>query len=340
MRTKPYIIVVCAAIVAFGALWLPSHATQEEINIYSSRKTYLIEPILRQFTEQTGVKVNLITDKAGKLIARLEQEAHISPADVLITTDVGNLQLAKEKGLFQPTKKEAIQQAIPSHLRDADHYWFGLTTRTRALFYAKNRVNKGQLGGYESLADPKWKGKILIRSATNIYNQSLIASRIAKYGEKQTRQWLNGIVTNFARSPKGGDTDQLRAIAKGEGDIAVANSYYYGRLQSSTSPEDQKVVKEVGIHFPNPAHINISGLGIMKHAPNKTNAIKLLEFLLQKNIQEQFANLNHEEPVVLGVERSPVVTGWGKYPKDSLPLSTIAKYNQTAIRLAEQAGWR
>lgn len=321
-----------------------AEVTSQEVNVYSSRKTYLIKDVLDIFTERTGIKVNLITDSAPKLVARLVQEGALTPADIFITTDIGNLVHAKEQGVLKSVESDVLRAAIPAYLRDPDNIWYGLTIRTRALFYARDRVNPEQLSTYEALANPEWNNKILVRSSSNIYNQSLIASLIDEHGVAQTEEWAKGLVANFARHPQGGDTDQMRAVAAGEGDVAIANSYYYGRLLASDKPEDQAVVEKVAIFFPNQAgrgaHINISGAAVTKHAKHTQAAIALLEFLVSDEAQELFAAQNHEAPVVPGVELSDVVASWGGYKRDNRPLANVAHYYVDAIKLADRVGWK
>ena len=325
-----------------------SEATAKEtetpvVNVYSSRKEFLIRDVLDGFTEETGIKVNLITDKAGKLIARMEQEGDLSPADVLITTDVGNLHLAKTKGLLQPVSSSTLEYAIPASLRDEENYWFGVTKRIRAIFYAKDRVTPEEIQSYENLADEKWKGKLLIRSSSNVYNQSLIAAQITKNGVEQTEAWIQSPAA-IARPPRGGDTDQIRAIAAGVGDIAVANSYYYGRLMASDAPEDQEVVSKVGIYFPNQenqgAHVNISGVAMAAHAPNQRNATLLMEYLVTEEAQKRLADENYESAILQNVEDSDIVKQWGEFKEDATSLSAIAQHNLEAITIADKAGWK
>ncbi|MCH2038419.1 MAG: Fe(3+) ABC transporter substrate-binding protein [Rickettsiales bacterium] len=314
------------------------------VNVYSSRKEFLIRDVLDQFSQDTGIKVNLITDKAGKLIARMEQEGSLSPADVLITTDVGNLYLAKTKNLLQPVRSDALEASIPSYLRDDESQWFGLTKRVRAIFYAKDRVNPLEIESYENLADEKWKGRLLIRSSGNVYNQSLVAAQIATHGEEATEAWIRAIVGNFARNPEGGDTDQIRSVAAGVGDIAVANSYYYGRLMASDVAKDQEVVSKVGIYFPNQdkqgVHVNITGIGMAANAPNQRNATLLMEYLVTEPAQKIFAEANHESAILADVSDSEVVQSWGAFKEDSLALSDIAKHNVDALKISDKAGWK
>lgn len=314
------------------------------VNVYSSRKEFLIKDVLDQFTEETGIKVNLITDKAGKLVARMEQEGALSPADVFITTDVGNLYLAKTKNLLQPLRSQTLESTIPANLRDKENYWFGVTKRVRAIFYAKDKVNPQEIQSYENLADEKWKGKVLIRSSSNVYNQSLIASQIAAHGEDETMQWIQALVGNFARNPEGGDTDQIRSVAAGVGDIAIANSYYYGRLMASDLEADKDVIAKVGIYFPNQelqgTHVNISGIAMAAHAPNQRNATLLMEYFVSEQAQKLLAEINHESAILQDITDSTIVESWGNFKEDSMSLTDIAKHNIDAIKIADKAGWK
>lgn len=323
---------------------LPVEQEGAVVNVYSSRKETLTQPLFDEFTAQTGITIRFISDKAGKLISRLKQEGENTPADVFLTSDVANLGYAKSLGLLTPAEPDILHKNIPVEYRDPEGYWFGLTLRARALFYAKDRVKESDLSSYEDLADPYWKGKVLIRSSSNVYNQSLISSMIEAHGKEYTENWAKGLVANFARTPQGGDTDQIKAVAAGEGDIAVANTYYYGRLQASEKPEDQAVVEKVGIFFPNQdgrgAHVNVSGGGIVKYAKHKANAQRLLEFLSNAKAQHIYAEANHEYPVMQGIPASDVADSWGAFKKDALPLASLANYRSDVLKIADRVGWR
>ena len=265
------------------SLALPAGAS-DVVNIYSARKEALILPVLERFKAETGIDFKLVTGKAGELLKRLELEGEATPADLLITVDAGNLQRARDAGVLQPIENEVLSKAIPAALRDRDNYWFGLSQRARVIMYDRNKVDPAELSTYEALADPKWKGRICIRSSSNIYNQSLVASMIEANGVEKTEAWARGLVANFARKPGGGDTDQLRAAAAGLCDIAIANTYYFGRLANSDKDKDRAVVEALGIFWPNQgdrgAHVNVSGAGITKNARHRAAAERLLEFLV------------------------------------------------------------
>lgn len=334
----PTLIAACAALAAADA------ARAAEVNVYSARKEALIRPLLDAFTADSGIEVRLVTGKAGQLHERLAAEGRNSPADVFLTVDAGNLHRAREAGLLRPVRSAVLEAAVPARWRDPDGYWFGFSLRARVLVYAADRVAPGELSTYEALADPAWRGRILVRSSGNIYNQSLIASLIAANGAEATEAWARGLVANMARTPKGGDTDQIRAVAAGEGDVAIANTYYYGALAASDAPADRAVVAATGVFFPNRdgrgAHVNVSGAGICAHAPNAESALALLEHLAGPEAQEAFARLNHEFPVRAGVPVSGVVAAWGDVRMDDLPLAVLGARNREAIELADRAGWR
>ena len=316
----------------------------EEVNIYSGRKEALIKPALDQFTEKTGIKVNLVTGKADALMQRLLVEGSASPADILIASDVGRLSRAKSKGLFQTINSDELLKQVPENFRDVDAHWFGLSLRARPIFYAKDRVDASELISYEGLVKQNWQGRICIRSSSNIYNQSLVASFLNANGEAATQTWLKGFVDNFARKPTGGDTDQLRAIAAGVCDIAIANTYYYGRLLNSSKEEDQDVAKKIAIFWPNQAdrgvHVNVSGAGLVKSAKNVSNAVKLIEFLASSDIQQWYAEVNNEYPVVKNVQPSATLAAWGSFKSDDVALTELGVLNAKAVMMMDVATWR
>lgn len=331
-------------VAAAAALAAADAAMAAEVNVYSARKEALIRPLLDAFTADSGIEVRLVTGKAGQLHERLAAEERNSPADVFLTVDAGNLHRAREAGLLRPVRSAVLEEAVPARWRDPDGYWFGFSLRARVLVYAADRVAPGELSTYEALADPAWRGRILVRSSGNVYNQSLIASLIAANGAEATEAWARGLVANMARTPKGGDTDQIRAAAAGEGDVAIANTYYYGALAASDDPADRAVVAATGVFFPNRdgrgTHVNVSGAGICAHAPNPESALALLEYLAGPEAQEAFARLNHEFPVRAGVPVSGAVAAWGDVRMDDLPLAVLGARNREAIELADRAGWR
>ena len=317
---------------------------KDVINVYTHRHYDTDQELFEQFTQETGIKVNVVKAKADELIKKLEMEGKDTPADVLISVDVARLHRAKDKGLLQSIKSKTLEKSIPENLRDTDMQWFSLTKRGRVIVYSLDRVNPEELSTYEDLANPKWKGKILVRSSSNSYNQSLIASMIAANGEEATKEWIKGIVGNFAREPKGNDRAQATAVVAGEGDIAIMNTYYIGKMLNSSNPEEVKVAKNVGVFFPNQdrrgTHINVSGIGVTKHAKNKANAVKFIEFLASKKAQNKFASANYEYPVNPEVKASPLVQSWGEFKADDVQLELLGKYNSKAVKIADEAGWK
>jgi iron(III) transport system substrate-binding protein len=319
-------------------------ASAAEVNVYSSRHYDTDKSLYQTFTQQTGIKVNIIEGRDDELIERIRTEAGNSPADILITVDAGRLWRAQNADILQPIKSKTLEDAVPSYLREPTGLWFGLTKRARVIIYNKSTVKPSELSTYEDLADPKWKGRLLIRSSTNVYNQSLAGSILAARGEKATEEWARGIVANLARRPQGGDSDQILAVAAGEGDIAVSNTYYFGRIAGSKKPEDQAVAAKVGVFFPNQndrgTHVNISGAGVMKNAPNKENAVKFLEYLVSSPAQKIFAEGNYEYPVSKDAEIAPVIASWGSFKEDNLNAAVFGKNNEEALKIMDRAGWK
>ncbi len=319
-------------------------ATEQVVNVYSHRHYEVDQDIFNRFEAETGIRVNVVKAGADELITRLESEGAKSPADLLVTVDAGRLVLAKSKNLLQAVSSPILQQNIPAYLRDAENYWFGQTVRTRMLVYTKDRVQPEDLSTYEDLTSEKWRGRLLVRSSDNIYNQSLLASMVAHGGTEAAEDWARGIVANFARKPKGNDRDQVIAIASGQGDLAIVNSYYVGKLMQSDEPGERAAVENIGVFFPNQndrgAHINISGAGVTAHAPNRENAIKLLEFLSRDDVQELFAEANSEYPVKAGVPVSALLRSWGDFKQDTLDLNLLGKYNSRAVEIFDRVGWK
>ena len=334
---------IAIVFVATSAVSILAHA-EEFVSVYSARKEVLIKPILDVFTKQTGIKVNLITGKADALLVRLKIEGEASPADVFITVDAGRLQRAKAAGVLQAINSDVLQKNIPENLRDTDSQWFGLSQRARPIFYSKEKVSPQELSTYEDLADPKWHKRLCFRSSSSVYNQSQVASMIHSEGEQATEEWIKKAVANFARSPAGGDTEQLKAVAAGVCDIAIANTYYYGRLTNSDKPSDNAIVDKVGLFWPNQngrgTHVNVSGAAVTKHAKNKQNAVKLIEFLTSDEAQEWYAAVNNEFPVVPEVKSSETLDAWGSFKSDNVALAILGELNKQAVIVMDRAGWR
>ncbi len=314
------------------------------VNVYTHRHYKPDQNIFKMFEEKTGIKVKVINASADELIQKMKMEGKQSPADVLITVDAGRLSRAKDDGLLQSIESELLVSSIPSHLRDVDNQWFGLTKRARIIAYAKDRVKIEDLSTYEDLVNEKWKGKILVRSSSNIYNQSLMASMIANNGEEAAKGWAKGIVANMARSPKGSDRDQIKAVVAGEGDLAIVNSYYVGKMLNSPDDEEVKIAKQVGIFFPNQedngTHINISGAGVAKYAPNKENAILFIEYLIGKEAQQIFTEANYEYPILKSVKAVKDISDWGEFKEDNLELNKLGEFNKKAVFIFDEAAWK
>lgn len=316
---------------------------QAQINIYSHRHYDSDKILFQKFTDQTGIKINVIKGSADQLIERLISEGGNSPADILLTVDAGRLHRAKVAGILQPIESKILSENIPPSMRDEDGYWFGLTVRARVLVYSKERVNPDQLSTYEDLANRKWRGKIAVRSSSNIYNQSLMASIIASNGSRKALSWAKSIRKNMARAPRGSDRDQARAVAAGLADVAIMNTYYLGILANSPDAKDREVFKKVSVFFPNQndrgTHINISGAGITKSSKNKKDAIKFLEFLSGSDSQKTFGSVNYEYPIKIEANQSELLNSWGPFKYDKLNLSVLGANNAEAVKLFDKAGW-
>lgn len=333
-------VMLVAAAVAAGA----PPAAAAEVNVYSARKENLIKPLLERFTQESGIAVNLVTGSADALLKRLEMEGANSPADVFITVDAGRLHRAEVAGVLQPVASKALEKAVPASYRDPQGHWFGLSLRARPIMYARERVDPSELSSYLALADDKWRGRVCMRSSNNIYNQSLVASLIAAHGEERTEQWARGLVANFARSPTGGDTDQLEAVAAGLCDVTAANTYYLGRMLNSDDPDTRALGAKVAVFWPNQdgrgAHVNVSGAGVTSAAPHREAAVRLVEFLVTDAAQQWYAEVNNEYPVKPGVKWSATVRAWGRFKADDLNLDRLGELNAAAVRLMDRAGWQ
>lgn len=318
--------------------------SEKVVNIYTDRHYDSDEAIYAAFTEETGIKVNIVKGKSDELIERLKTEGEDTEADLFITADVGRLYRAQEAGLLQATESAVLEANIPENLREPEGYWFGLTKRARVIVYAKDRVDENELSTYEDLTDPKWKGRLLVRGADSVYNQTLVASLIELEGTEKAKEWAEGIVANLARDPKGGDRDQAKAIAAGVGDIAIMNTYYLGLMLTSSDPEEVKVAEGLGVFFPdqdgNGTHINISGGGVVKGSKNADNALKLLEFLSGEKAQGSYAQANFEFPVLEGAASSEFLVSLGEFKEQELSLSALGAANAEAVRILTEAGWK
>ncbi len=332
------VLSTCA--LALPVILSTSAFASNEVNVYSYRQPHLINPMLEQFTKDTGIKVNVL--HAGKgLVKKIEAEGKLSKADVLLTVDISRVAELAKKGLAQQVKSDVLEKNIPATLRDSDGDWFALTTRARAIYTSKDRVGKLPADfDYIDLAKPEYKGKICIRKGSNKYNVALISSIIEHYGVDVARGFLKGLKANLARKPQGNDRAQIKGVAAGECDYAIANSYYFGKMiTNKKDPKEPEAAKKVFINFPKGklgTHLNISGMALGKYAPNKENAVKLMEFLSSDAAQQMYAELNHEFPVKDGVKRSELVASWGEFTPDTLKLEDIAKHHEQAVKLVEE----
>jgi iron(III) transport system substrate-binding protein len=333
-----------AVAVAFSAMLTPALAQEKIINLYSSRHYQTDEALYDNFTKLTGYKVNRIEAGDDAIIERMKQEGERSPADVLITVDAGRLWRAEQAGLLQPVKSKVLDERIPAALRHPDGLWYGFSVRARPIFYAKGRVDPRAIARYEDLASPALKGKICVRSGSNVYNLSLMSSMIAADGMEKSEQWAKGVVGNMAREPKGGDTDQLKGLAAGECDVALSNTYYYVRLMKSTKADERAMAEKIGVVFPNQgdrgAHVNISGAGVAKHAPHREAAIAFLEYLAGAEAQAYFANGNNEYSVVGGAADNRELSALGTFKQDSLNVATFGRNQPAAQQIYDRAGWK
>ncbi|MGM0633027.1 MAG: Fe(3+) ABC transporter substrate-binding protein [Pseudomonadota bacterium] len=325
-----------------GLLLMPMASA--EVNIYSARQENLIKPILDRFTEQTGIEVNLITAGADELTQRLELEGRNSPADLLLTVDVGRLHRAREAGLLQPVESDELQRQVPEQYRDPEGYWYAMSLRSRIIVYHPDRVDPANLSSYEALADEQWDGRICIRSSSNIYNQSLVASLISHNGVEQTEAWAEALVDNMAREPQGGDRDQIGAVYAGQCDLAVVNSYYLAGMLNAPVADQREIAESVEVFWPNQAdrgaHINVSGAGLSRYAPNREDAVRLMEFLVGEEAQTWYAEANNEYPIREDVPVSDTLAAWGEFKADDLQLQELGIHNTEAVRLMDRAGWR
>lgn len=335
--------------LAFGVAAGVSACTQSGnadsvVNLYSARHYDVDEQLYEQFTEQTGIKVNVLEGKPDELIERIKSEGEQSPADVFVAVDAGRLWRAQEADIFQPVESEVLETAVPENLQEPDNLWFGLTTRARMLVYNQENVNPDELSTYEDLADEQWEGRVCVRSSENVYNQSLVGSMVESIGAEATEDWVGGLVSNFAREPEGGDIDQIKAVASGQCDVAIVNHYYWARLAKSDDPADLEAVEKTALFFPNQegrgTHVNVSGMGLVKGAPNPENAVAFMEFLVSPEAQTVFADSNNEYPVVDGVELDPVVEELGEFKVDTVNVSSYGRNNPTVNEIVDRAGWK
>ncbi|PQJ30033.1 extracellular solute-binding protein [Rubritalea profundi] len=330
-------------IISIGLLAISSlSALANEVTLYTYRHYEADSALYEKFTQKTGIKVNIVKSKADALFERLKSEGSDCKSDLLVTSDAARLVKAKNLGLLQSVESSTLFTNVPANLRDEDNQWFGITVRARVIVYNKDKVKAGAITSYEDLTKPEWKGRVVARSSSNIYNQSLLASMVANKGSKEALLWALKLRKNMARKPQGSDRDQMRAVAAGLADAAIVNTYYIGLLANSQNTKDQEVASKIAVCFPNQdstgTHINISGAGICKYSPNKANALKLLEFLTSVEAQSTFPKTTSEFPLSMKSD-SPLILAWGKFKADNLKLSELGKHNATAAKLFNAANW-
>jgi iron(III) transport system substrate-binding protein len=335
--------IALAAAVLFAAL--PALAQEKVLNLYSSRHYQTDETLYTGFTKLTGIKVNRLEAGEDALIERIRNEGERSPGDVLVTVDAGRLWRAEQLGLFQPVRSALLESRIPASLREPGGHWFGFSTRARIIAYSKMKVRAGEIQTYEELADPKWTGRVCMRSSTNMYNLSLMGALIDHLGEQKAEAWARGVRANLAVEPKGGDTDQLKAVAAGECDVTISNQYYYARLLRSQKPDERQVGERIGVVFPNQntwgTHVNISGAGVLKHAPNREAAIRFLEYLASDDAQRYFADGNNEWPAVAGIKLdNPVLRSFGDFRRDALNVAVLGRNQPTSQKIYDRVAWK
>ena len=341
---KKIIVALVLSFFLSGCSEKPSKTN--EINLYSQRHYEVDKLQYKKFEESTGIKVNVIKANADELIERMRNEGKNSPADLFITVDVGKLYQASQMGLLQKIKIPSILDKVSKDLIDKNGFWIPITYRSRIIVHSKDRVNASELSTYENLANEKWKGRVLVRSSSNAYNQALMSSIIANLGADDAAKWSEALVENFARDPKGSDRDQVKAIASGQGDIAIVNSYYIGLLLSSDKEEEINAGESISVFFPNQgpngrgSHINVSGIGLAMNSPNKENALELINYLISDEAQKTYVSNSFEYSVNPNIKPDEIVQKWGEFKRDSLDLNMLGKYRKDAIRIFDKTGWK
>ena len=334
------------SLFAIFMLGCAENETEQVVNIYSQRHYDVDQMQYDNFEKSTGIKVNVIKSNADELIQRMQNEGDNSPADLFITVDVGKLWQASNMGLLQKYQDESLTDGITESLLDKNGFWIPVTYRSRILVHSNERVQRSELSTYEDLANSKWKGRLLVRSSSNSYNQALLSSLVGNLGDEATKSWTQAVVSNFARDPKGNDRDQVKAIAAGQGDVAIVNSYYIGLLLSSENEEEINAGKSVSVFFPNQgegqrgSHINVSGIALAKNSPNKSNALKLIRYLTTDAAQETYVNNTYEYSVKPNIMPNKIVSDWGSFKKDPLDLNMLGIKRNDAIRIFDAAGWK
>ncbi len=333
-----------AALLLTTLFQIGSLQANPQLNLYSARHYDADEALYQAFTAATGIQVRVLQGDSDQLIERIRREGRASPADVLITVDAGRLWRAEQAGILAPVNSALLQTRIPAHLRHPDNLWFGFSTRLRLIFYNKAVYPEPPLSRYEDLADARFRGQLCIRSSNNVYNQSMLAAMLVANGPEATLTWSRQMLANLARPVQGGDTDQIRGVAAGECDLAVANHYYFLRLALAEDPAQRTIADQVGLIFPNQqdrgVHVNVGGAGMLKHAPNPAHALAFLEFLASDAAQALFASGSYEFPVVADVPLHPALAQWQHLVMDEINVSLLGSYNAEAVRIADRAGWR
>lgn len=331
-------------ILLASALLISAASAAEVLNVYSHRHYGIDQKVNALFTEKTGIEVKVVNAEADQLIERLKSEGENSPADVLITVDAGRLQIAKRDGLLQPLKSEVLEKATPENLRDSEGYWYPYSARARVILVSNERVKKDEVKNYEDLAKPEWKGRLLVRSSSSSYNQSLLASIITADGEEKASAWAKGIADNLARPPQGGDRDQIKAVAAGLADVCISNTYYFGLLLNSADAKEREEATKLDIVFPNQdgrgTHVNVSAIGITKHAKNIDNAKTYMEFLITPEVQKMIANGSYEYPISMDLTLSPTHEKWGKFKLDTTTFTKMGEDSEKTARIFDAAGWK
>jgi iron(III) transport system substrate-binding protein len=339
-----FLLLISSLLFIISACQFGVTKSDRVITIYSERHYDVDQELYNQFTQETGIAVQVIRDGADQLMTRLTNEGADSPADLLIIADVGRLHQAKSQDLLRPVTSELLIQNIPSHYRDDENYWFGLTKRARVIVYHPDRVNVNELSTYEALTESQWAGRIVTRTSTNIYSQSLMASFIEIMGAEAARSWAQALVSNFARDPQGNDRDQAKALLAGDADVAIMNTYYIGRMLYSSDPYEVEVAQKVRIFFPNQdttgTHVNISAAGVTKYAPNAADAVLLIEFLTKAHAQKIYADANFEYPVNPAVEPHELLKSWGDFKPQDIPLSSLGRHSVLATMIMNEIGWK
>jgi iron(III) transport system substrate-binding protein len=337
------VLAACAPETAQDSTRQAAPPRKSELNLYSSRHYDTDLRLYADFEERTGITINRIEAGADELIERIRAEGEFSPGDLLITVDAGRLVRAQEAGLFQPVQSEALNAAIPAHLRDPDGEWYGLTTRARVIIFNRARINPQGLTRYRDLADPRFGGEVCMRSSSNIYNISMMAALLHHQGREAALDWARGVVANFARPAQGNDTAQITAVASGECGLSLVNTYYLARIIAQESGDAPRLLDQLGVIFPDAdgdgTHINISGAGLLKHAPNRKNAVVFLEYLASPSAQAYLANGNFEYPVIEGARQGPALDTLGAFKADPLNVSVLGLNQNEAVKIFEEAGW-